>query len=65
MAIYVADPQRYERMKYNRSGRWAQAAGDSLGLWHNFGGVDSLENMRAITRRCLQSGIAHFDLAND
>lgn len=66
MAIYVADPQRYERMKYNRSGRSGlKLPAISLGLWHNFGGVDSLENMRAITRRSFDLGITHFDLANN
>jgi len=37
----------------------------SLGLWHNFGGVDSLENARAMLRRAFDLGITHFDLANN
>ena len=37
----------------------------SLGLWHNFGGVDSLENSRAMLRRAFDLGITHFDLANN
>ncbi|HTR41714.1 MAG TPA: L-glyceraldehyde 3-phosphate reductase [Pseudomonadales bacterium] len=37
----------------------------SLGLWHNFGGVDSFENARAIARRAFDLGITHFDLANN
>src|SRR5579864_7360518 len=37
----------------------------SLGLWHNFGGVDSFENGRAIVRRAFDLGITHFDLANN
>jgi L-glyceraldehyde 3-phosphate reductase len=37
----------------------------SLGLWHNFGGADSLENGRAIVRRAFDLGITHFDLANN
>jgi L-glyceraldehyde 3-phosphate reductase len=37
----------------------------SLGLWHNFGGVDILENGRAMLRRAFDLGITHFDLANN
>ncbi len=37
----------------------------SLGLWHNFGGVDALENSRAMLRRAFDLGITHFDLANN
>ncbi len=37
----------------------------SLGLWHNFGGVDAFENGRAMLRRAFDLGITHFDLANN
>jgi L-glyceraldehyde 3-phosphate reductase len=37
----------------------------SLGLWHNFGGVDVFENARAIARRAFDLGVTHFDLANN
>jgi L-glyceraldehyde 3-phosphate reductase len=37
----------------------------SLGLWHNFGGVDPFENGRAIVRRAFDLGVTHFDLANN
>jgi L-glyceraldehyde 3-phosphate reductase len=37
----------------------------SLGLWHNFGGVDNFENARAMLRRAFDLGITHFDLANN
>jgi L-glyceraldehyde 3-phosphate reductase len=37
----------------------------SIGLWHNFGGVDTLENGRAMLRRAFDLGITHFDLANN
>ena len=37
----------------------------SLGLWHNFGGVDVFENARAMIRRAFDLGITHFDLANN
>jgi L-glyceraldehyde 3-phosphate reductase len=39
--------------------------GISLGLWHNFGGVDAFENGRAMLRRAFDLGITHFDLANN
>jgi L-glyceraldehyde 3-phosphate reductase len=37
----------------------------SLGLWHNFGGVDAMDNARAIVRCAFDHGITHFDLANN
>ena len=37
----------------------------SLGLWHNFGHVDMLENCRSILRLAFDSGVTHFDLANN
>ncbi len=37
----------------------------SLGLWHNFGGIDTLENARAMLHRAFDLGITHFDLANN
>jgi len=66
MIPYVVDGKRYENMKYNRCGRSGlKLPAISLGLWHNFGGVDSYENMRAIVRRAFDLGITHFDLANN
>ena len=57
---------RYEQMKYNRCGRSGlKLPAISLGLWHNFGGVDTLDNMRAMLRRSFDLGITHFDLANN
>jgi L-glyceraldehyde 3-phosphate reductase len=53
-------------MQYNRSGRSGiKLPAISLGLWHNFGGVDVLENCRAMLRRAFDLGITHFDLANN
>ena len=53
-------------MRYNRSGRSGLTLpAISLGLWHNFGGVDKLETSRAILRRSFDLGITHFDLANN
>ncbi|MFP7299388.1 L-glyceraldehyde 3-phosphate reductase [Neobacillus niacini] len=64
--VYLADDSRYETMKYNRSGRSGlQLPAISLGLWHNFGGVDTYENGRLMLRRAFDLGITHFDLANN
>jgi len=53
-------------MQYNRCGnRGLRLPAVSLGLWHNFGGVDIFENGRAILRRAFDLGITHFDLANN
>jgi L-glyceraldehyde 3-phosphate reductase len=53
-------------MLYQRSGRSGlKLPAVSLGLWHNFGGVDTLENARSILRRAFDLGITHFDLANN
>ncbi len=37
----------------------------SLGLWHNFGDSSPIDNARAIVRRAFDTGITHFDLANN
>jgi L-glyceraldehyde 3-phosphate reductase len=53
-------------MSYRRCGRSGlRLPVLSLGLWHNFGGVDSLSNSRAMLRRAFDLGITHFDLANN
>ncbi len=57
---------RYARMPYNRCGRSGlKLPAVSLGLWHNFGGVDVFENAREMIRRAFDLGITHFDLANN
>jgi len=64
--VFTASIARYDSMAYRRcgsSGLLLPAV--SLGLWHNFGGVDSLENARAMLRRAFSLGITHFDLANN
>ena len=64
--IYIANPQRYEQMTYRRCGKSGLLLpAISLGLWHNFGGVDVFENYRAILRTAFDNGITHFDLANN
>lgn len=63
---YLANENRYDSMKYNRCGRSGlKLSAVSLGLWHNFGGVDVLENGRSILRHAFDNGITHFDLANN
>lgn len=57
---------RYETMTYRRCGRSGLLLpAISLGLWHNFGGVDVYENARATVLRAFDLGITHFDLANN
>lgn len=63
---YEASSTRYDSMKYNRCGKsGVKLPAISLGLWHNFGGVDNFENGRAMLRRAFDLGITHFDLANN
>ena len=57
---------QYEPMQYKRCGRSGlKLPVISLGLWHNFGTVDSFPNARAMIRRAFDLGITHFDLANN
>jgi len=63
---YLADENRYEKMEYNYTGNSGlKLPAISLGLWHNFGGVDTLENARKMLRKAFDLGITHFDLANN
>jgi len=53
-------------MQYRRCGKsGVRLPAISLGLWHNFGGVDTFENSRDLVRRAFDLGITHFDLANN
>ncbi len=64
--MYQPSENRYATIRYNRCGnRGLKLPAVSLGLWHNFGGVDIFENGRAILRRAFDLGITHFDLANN
>ncbi len=63
---YTPDKIRYDSMQYRRCGRSGiLLPAISLGLWHNFGGVDDFENCRKMLRRAFDLGITHFDLANN
>ena len=64
--LYRAADSRYERMPYRRCGRSGLLLpAISIGLWHNFGHTDHLENARYILRTAFDQGITHFDLANN
>jgi L-glyceraldehyde 3-phosphate reductase len=63
---YRPAENRYDNMTYRRCGRSGlRLPAVSLGLWQNFGGVDTLENARAMIHRAFDLGITHFDLANN
>jgi L-glyceraldehyde 3-phosphate reductase len=64
--MVTPDATRYDTMVYRRCGRSGLLLpAVSLGLWHNFGGVDRHENGRAMVLRAFDLGITHFDLANN
>ena len=64
--MYVADEKRYESMIYNRCGKSGlKLPALSLGMWHNFGSVNEMENMKRILFTAFDHGITHFDLANN
>ena len=63
---YLPDESRYTSMRYNRTGRSGlKLPAISLGLWHNFGGVDTFSNSRNMLLRAFDLGVTHFDLANN
>jgi L-glyceraldehyde 3-phosphate reductase len=64
--MYSPKEIRYDKMKYNRCGKSGLVLpAVSLGLWHNFGHNDNLENCRAMVYHAFDLGITHFDLANN
>jgi L-glyceraldehyde 3-phosphate reductase len=66
MTTYTPSSDRYETMKYRRSGRSGiLLPAISLGLWHNFGDDRTIDAQRAILRRAFDRGVTHFDLANN
>lgn len=63
---YIASSSRYSNMKFNRCGKSGlKLPAISLGLWHNFGGVDPYEHSRKMILKAFDLGITHFDLANN
>ena len=68
MEKYIASPKRYEKSEtmYQRCGRSGVLLPKvSLGLWHNFGGVDDYSRSKEILRYAFDRGITHLDLANN
>jgi L-glyceraldehyde 3-phosphate reductase len=64
--LFIADEKRYEQTPYLRAGKSGlRLPVLSLGLWHNFGGGDNFETMKAMTRDAFNKGINYFDLANN
>ena len=64
--MYSASENRYQNLPYHPcgvSGLCLPAV--SFGLWHNFGNTGNFENMRSMCRTAFDSGITHFDLANN
>jgi L-glyceraldehyde 3-phosphate reductase len=63
---YVPAADRYDALPYRRCGRSGlKLPAISLGLWHNFGDEQPLEQQRAVLRHAFDRGITHFDLANN
>jgi L-glyceraldehyde 3-phosphate reductase len=63
---YVPDVKKYDGAQFRRIGRSGIVLPPiSLGLWHNFGGVNVFETGRAVVRRAFDRGVTHFDLANN
>jgi L-glyceraldehyde 3-phosphate reductase len=66
MTDYMPDSARYENMIYRRCGKSGiRLPAISLGLWHNFGNVDTFLTGKDIIFKAFDSGITHFDLANN
>jgi L-glyceraldehyde 3-phosphate reductase len=66
MGNYLPDSNRYSQIPYKRCGKSGlKLPLISLGLWHNFGEVDTFETGREIVRYAFDNGITHFDLANN
>ncbi len=64
---YLPDSNRYQKkMQYRKCGNSGiNLSALSLGLWHNFGDVDVVDNCKAILKTAFDNGITHFDLANN
>lgn len=63
---WLASSERYQQMQYRYCGNSGlQLPALSLGLWHSFGHIQSLDSQRALLRKAFDLGITHFDLANN
>lgn len=64
--MFIADEKRYDKMIYNRCGKSGlKLPAVSLGFWQNFGHAGSFANMEEMVHVAFNSGITHFDLANN
>jgi L-glyceraldehyde 3-phosphate reductase len=64
--MYEANSSRYDSAVFRRCGTSGIVLpAVSLGLWHNFGGVDTRENAKKMLFTAFDLGITHFDLANN
>lgn len=65
--IYSPASDRYDNgMSYRRCGKSGiLLPAISLGLWHNFGDVNTFANSQAMAHYAFDRGITHFDLANN
>src|SRR5687767_6846500 len=65
--IYIPDPNRYDvRMLYRRCGGFGlKLPAVSLGCWQHFGGAEATTNHREMHFAAFDTGITHFDLANN
>ena len=63
---YLSNSDRYDHMQYRKCGQSGlKLPVLSLGLWHNFGGVDDQATATSLLHKAFDSGITHFDLANN
>lgn len=63
---WTPNENRYDKMRYNRVGKSGlRLPAVSFGLWHNFGDETPHATKQALCRQALDSGITHFDLANN
>ncbi len=64
--MYIPSENRYQAMRYRRCGNsGVMLPLLSLGLWHNFGDITPFSVQQALLRTAFDSGITHFDLANN
>lgn len=63
---YTPHPDRYNNMTYNRSGNSGlKLPAVSLGMWHNFGDINTFDDMKQLCFAAFDNGVTHFDLANN
>ena len=63
---YIPAQDRYQRMQYRRCGNsGVMLPAISLGLWHNFGNITPMDVKQRLLRTAFDTGITHFDLANN